>query len=211
MDSSFRIQSVGATPRFLNILSTHGFTLIEILMGLLISVIVLAALYFFFVSGAKQAVSGSGKLKSFHRLRIVMETLKDDIREGVSITKPEINKGSSSILEFQKFISTLEDGIGPRTRKVTYTFDEKERRLRGFYGEDMELINTQLFDKVEFDYYSVGNKVFIRMHFLVRRNEQDSKNLISIYQTVGLRHYNTALAQKYWYTLPETRPKGEFQ
>ena len=188
-----------------------GFTLVEILIGLLISVIVISALYFVFISGVRQSVSGADKLKGFHRLRIVVETLKDDIREGVEVKLPELNKGFSSSLEFNKFVSALKDGVEPRTRKVTYVFDPKEKRLTGLYGDDTELINTQLFEKVEFQQYSVGNKIFIRLHFVVRRNEDDPKNLISIYQSVGLRHYNSRLAQKYWYVLPEFRPQGEFE
>ena len=196
---------------FLTSRTNKAFTLVEILIGLLISVIVLSALYFVFISGVKQSVSGSDKLKGFHRLRIVVETLKDDIREGVEVISPELNGGPSYTLEFNKFVSALKEGVEPRTRKVTYAFDPKEKRLTGRYGEDIELINTQLFDKVEFEQYSVGGKIFVRLHLEVRRNQHDPKNLISVYQSIGLRHYNSRLAQKYWYVLPELRPQGEFE
>ena len=99
-----------------------GFALVEILVGTLITVITMAALYFFFVSGARQANSGTAKLQAFHRLRIVMETLKDDIREAVEFEQPQLNGGPSNKLEFQKFITSLEnvgnvEGVGPRTEK----------------------------------------------------------------------------------------------
>tara|TARA_Y100000589_G_C27146353_1_gene627007 strand:- start:23 stop:724 length:702 start_codon:yes stop_codon:yes gene_type:complete len=197
-----------------SLLSCFGFSLVEILVGTLITVIVLSALYFFFVTGARQANSGSAKLKSFHRLRIVMETLKDDIREAVEFDKPELNGGPSSVLEFQKFITSLEneggnEGVGPRTRKVSYSFDKKDKRLRGLYADDVELINTQLFENVEFERYSMGDRIFIRLHFLVKRDDKNTQNLVSIYQTVGPKHINTKRSQKFWYSLPETIPKRE--
>tara|TARA_Y100000589_G_scaffold276698_1_gene271322 strand:+ start:696 stop:1397 length:702 start_codon:yes stop_codon:yes gene_type:complete len=201
------------TSRDLSVFSS-GFALVEILVGTLITVILLAALYFLFISGARQANSGSEKLQSFHRLRIVMETLKDDIREAVEFDKPELNTSGSNVLEFYKFITTLEkenetEGVSPRTRKVSYIFDKKDKRLRGLYADDVELINTQLFEDVEFERYSMGGRIFIRLHFKVRSNDKNTQNLVSIYQTVGARHLNTKLAQKFWYSFPETLPKRE--
>ena len=197
-------------------LRCRGFALVEILIGTLITVIVMASLYFLFISGSRQANSGTAKLKSFHRLRIVMETLKDDIREAVEFDQPELNKGPSSNLEFHKFISSLENvgnnqGVGPRTRKVSYSFIKEEKRLKGVYADEVEFINTQLFENVEFERYSMGDRIFVRLHFRVKRDNKNPNNLISIYQTVGARHVNTRRTQKYWFNLPETLPKREIE
>ncbi len=193
-----------------------GFALVEILVGTLITVITMAALYFFFVSGARQANSGTDKLQAFHRLRIVMETLKDDIREAVEFEQPQLNGGPSNKLEFQKFITSLEnvgkaEGVGPRTRKVTYAFDNQEKRLTGVYADEVELINTQLFENVEFERYSMGDRIFVRLNFTVKRDAKNSKNLVSIYQTVGARHVNSRRTQKFWFSFPETIPKREIE
>ena len=193
-----------------------GFALVEILVGTLITVIVMAALYFLFVSGSRQANSGTNKLKAFHRLRIVMETLKDDIREAVEFNQPELNMGPSHQLEFQKFVTALDnvgnnEGVGPRTRKVTYAFDQKNKRLTGVYADEVELINTQLFENVEFERYSMGDRIFIRLNFTVRRDDRNSDKLTSVYQTVGARHLNSRRSQKYWFHLPEILPKREVE
>jgi len=194
----------------------RGFALVEILMGALITVIVMAVLYFFFLSGARQANSGTTKLKAFHRLRIVMETLKDDLREAAEIDQPKLNEGPSNKLEFQKFITSLEnvgtnEGVGPITRKVSYFFNTEEKRLTGVYADELELINTQLFEDVKFERYSMGDRIFVRLHFTVKRDDKNPKNLVSIYQTVGAKHLNSRRSQKFWYSLPETLPKREFE
>ena len=193
-----------------------GFALVEILIASLITVMVMAVLYFLFISSTRQANSGTAKLKSFHRLRIVMETLKDDIREAVEFEQPELNKGPSNNLEFHKFITSLQnvgnnEGVGPKTRKVQYSFNNEDKRLTGVYADDIELINTQLFENVEFERYSMGDRIFVRLKFTVKRDDKNPKNLVSIYQSVGARHINTRRSQKFWYSFPETVPKREFE
>ena len=140
----------------------------------------MSSLYFLFISGSRQANSGTAKLKSFHRLRIVMETLKDDIREAVEFDQPELNKGPSNNLEFHKLISSLanvgnNEGVGPRTRKVSYSFIKEEKTTKGIYADEVELINTQLFENVEFERYSMGDRIFIRLHFRVKRDEKSKQ------------------------------------
>ena len=128
-----------------------GFTLIEILIASLIGVIVLAGLYFFFSSGARQATSGGAKLKAFHRLRMVTEILKDDLREATSFLEPEASEEYSNVLKFKKYAVSMEqvgnapEPTTPRTMEVTYEFDSKEKRLTSVYKNRGSYINTQLF------------------------------------------------------------------
>ena len=94
---------------------------------------------------------------------------------------------------------------------MSYSFIKEEKRLKGVYADEVELINTQLFEKVEFERYSMGDRIFVRLHFRVKRDDKNPNNLISIYQTVGARHVNTRRTQKYWFSLPETLPKREIE
>ena len=55
---------------------------------------------------------------------------------------------------------------------MTYAFDNQEKRLTGVYADEVELINTQLFENVEFERYSMGDRIFVRLNFTVKRDEK---------------------------------------
>jgi len=191
-----------------------AFTLIEILIAALIGVIVLAGLYFFFSSSARQATSGGAKLKAFHRLRMVTEILKDDFREATAIIEPKVGDDYSSVLKFRKYALSMEQ-IGnapepttPRTFEVSYEFNPKEKRLTSHYKNRGGYINTQLFESVGFRQIILGGQPFLRVKFQVRRDE-NREGLITVYHTVGARRLSSYLTDPYWHSKVETQEREE--
>ena len=188
----------------------RAFTLVEILIGILLAVIVISVIYFVFIGGARQATSGTGKLKSFHRLRIVTEILKDDLREANKILEPTAGEHYSDTLKFTKYVSFQGDkeATNPPVREVTYTFNEKETRLTSEYGAKGELVNTTLFTYVGFRQVKIDGRSFVRVKFQVPR-DKDGNSEVTIYHTIAPRHIQTAFSQKFWHGFTETRAEVE--
>jgi len=176
--------------------------------------VVLSALYFLYISGIRSTEAGAGKTRAYHRLRIVTEIIKDDIREAAALPD-SINGSYTQELRFEKFISgpLMDAGsteVTPLTRKVTYKFDEAEKRLTGTYGERGRLVDTQLFESVGFRMIVLGVKPFVRLKFRVLKDpSRPEKGQVSFYYTVGSRSIHSRLSQPFWNSLEETRPRPE--
>jgi len=191
-----------------------GFSLIEILIGSLLLIVVLSVVYFVFVSGARQATEGTGKLQAFHRLRIVMEIIKDDLREAVEIEN-SVSDSFENELTYKKFRSSpiLDVGsreIAPVIREVRYRFDPAEKRLTGTYGAGIELVNTTMFEEVGFRKFYLAGRPFVRMKFRVKRDDpREDGATITLFQTIGPRYLTSRASQKFWHRMPEAQPQDE--
>lgn len=186
----------------------RAYTLAEVVIAISLMVVMMGGMYFFFVSGMRQAGSGSKKLASFHRLRIVTEILKDSLREAVDLPS---NGDYSDTLEFSKFYNVDgEDGkeATPKTRAVKYSFDEKTHMLLGMYGT-YKVINTDLFHKVEFKKYKLLGKSFVRMKFKVSKDKANPDDAITVMHSIGSRYLNTFYAKQSWFPIQETLPEEE--
>lgn len=187
----------------------------EILVGSLLFLMVMSVVYFLFISGARQADGGSEKLQSFQRMRLVMEILKDDLREAVEIMTPDGKEGFTQELVYRKFLASPmldEDSkeITPKSREVRYNFDPKERRLVGTYGNGIELINTTIFQDVGFHKYFLEGREFVRLKFSLKRDgpEGDSP-LVTIYQTIAPRYLVSTASRRFWRRLPNANVEDE--
>ncbi|MCO4784165.1 MAG: hypothetical protein KC646_17705 [Candidatus Cloacimonetes bacterium] len=201
--------SISRRDKFSNNLSnSQAYTLAEVVIAISLMIVMMGGMYFFFVSGMRQAGSGSKKLASFHRLRIVTEILKDSLRESVDL--PSDGDYGDSI-EFSKFyVVDGEEGkeVTPKTRKVKYTFDESTHKLLGMYGT-YEVINTDIFQKVEFKKYKLLGKSFVRMKFKVSKDKGNPEDAITILHSIGSRYLNTFYAKQSWFPIKETLPEEE--
>ena len=118
-------------------------------------------------------------------------------------------------MSFRKFLSSpiLDEGsldTSPITRKVTYKFDPKERRLIGTYGAGAELVNTTMFDEVSFRKYYLADRPFMRMRFRVKRDDPDEKgDTVTLYHTVGPRFLTSRVSQKFWHRMSPAEPRQE--
>jgi hypothetical protein len=190
-----------------------AFSLVEILIGSLLTLVVFSLVYFLFVSGARQATGGTGKLQSFHRLRIVSEIIKDDLREAVELLDP-VSETYKNSMSFRKFLSSpiLDEGsldTSPLTRKVTYEFNPKEKRLIGTYG-GRELVNTTMFEEVAFRKFYLADRPFMRLRFRVSRDEPGAeRGTVTLYHTIGPRYLASRVSQKFWHRMSPTEPRGE--
>ncbi|MCJ8346886.1 prepilin-type N-terminal cleavage/methylation domain-containing protein [bacterium] len=188
--------------------SNQGYTLVEVIIAISLMVVMMGGMYFFFVSGMRQAGSGSKKLASFHRLRVVTEILKDSLRESVDLPP---NSEYTDSLEFTKFSKVSGDGdkeVTPQTRKVKYTFDNESHKLVGTYGP-YQVINTDLFNKVEFKKYRLLGKSFVRMKFNISKDKSDPSKTITVLHSIGSRYLNTYYAKQSWFPIQETLPEEE--
>jgi prepilin-type N-terminal cleavage/methylation domain-containing protein len=198
----------GRAQLFSHFQMKRAFTMIEVLIAMAIGVMVLSAVYLFFSSSSQQTSTGTKKLEIYHRLRMVTEVLKDDLREAYEF------KNKSGIweptLEFVKFGGlTGEAGreVTPKLKQVRYKFDPDEKRLTGTYGSQGNLFDTQLFEEVAFQLYYIMGRPFVRMKFVLTNMDEKNpeRGKVVIYHTVGSRHLNSYVSQKYWYSLSETR------
>jgi hypothetical protein len=179
-------------------------TLVEIAISLVIAVMVLSALYMLFGSGSRQAQSGTAKLEVHHRLRMVTEVLKDDLREAEQIfMQPGVY---ADVLKYRKFGGLVDSGgleVKPRLTDVRYEFDPTEKRLKGIYGNGGELVNTQLFESAQFMMAHFQGRPFVRMKFEI--SDEEDRGKVMVYQTVGSRHINRFIGQRFWHSLKATR------
>jgi type II secretory pathway pseudopilin PulG len=194
--------------------SRKAFTLVETLVAVLIMMVALSALYFLYISGIRRTETGAGKLRAYHRLRMVTEIIKDDIREA-AVLPDTVDESYLQELIFEKFVASPlmdEDStqVTPLTRKVVYRFDEAEKRLTGSYGGMGSLVDTQLLESVGFRMMILGGKPFLRMKFEVLKDpSRPDKGKLSLYHTVGSRFVHSRLSQPFWHSLQETRPIPE--
>jgi hypothetical protein len=177
---------------------------VVVAMGLM--VLLLTGLYMFFASGSRQTASGEEMLEKFHRLRVVTEVMKDDVREAEEILTPAGDYGNS--LTFIKFGGLMElDGqkVTPRLKKVHYEFFPDEKKFVSTYGDKEELFNTPLFEDVKFKVYFFMGRAFVRMKLTIINDKHPDALPTVIYHSVGSRHLSSYISQKYWYSLPETK------
>lgn len=181
-----------------------AFSLLEIIIAMIIAVLVLGVLYMIFGSGSKQATVGTAKLETHHRLRMVTEVLKDDLREAERIlTQTGVYSDSLEYIKFGGLVDYNGLEVQPRLTKVKYSFDESEKRLLGVYGKDGELVNTQLFESASFLVAYFHGRPFVRMRFEIS-NEED-KGRVTIYQTVSSRHLSGYIGQRFWFPVSGTQ------
>lgn len=191
----------------MSIRDKKGYTLVEIIIAVSLMVVMMGGMYFFFVSGMRQAGSGSEKLASFQRLQIVTEILKDSLRESVEL--PKSSDSYSDSLKFTKFLNVAgEKGVTPKTRDVEYSFNNEEHKLIGKYGS-YEVINTDLFNNVQFKSYKLLGKSFVRLKFNISKGKKNPSKTITVLHSVGSRYLNTFYAKQSWFPNKEILPEEE--
>ncbi len=113
-----------------------GFTLIEIMVVLVISVILLFALYNLFLSSFRGVLAGKSKLGNLQDAAITLEYIKQDVKGGyfkkTNISGKEIDgetlfKGGDGFLEFSNI--GYEASGEEKLYKITYTFDKQTESL----------------------------------------------------------------------------------
>ncbi len=191
-------------------LHRSGFTLVEGLISTGLVLLLISGIWFMWISGSRNSGSGQAMQEKFHRLRIVTEVLKDDLREGVTILTPAGHGDSSPVLKFQKYAGITDDEPQPKLKDVEYIFDPKTHELVGSYGTAKEVVvRTNLFEDVSFQRMEAMGRVFIRMTFTILPDDDPNKRPLKIVHTVCPRRLGTLAAKSGWYSLKETRPVPE--
>ncbi len=174
--------------------------------------VILSGVWYLFGSSSRQSASGAEMQEKFHRLRIVTEILKDDLREGQEIKVPELGKRGNR-LEFFKFGSMISEDsseVVPQLKIVEYHFDPNEGILIGTYGKDkFPLMNTELFENVEFEHLDLMGRSFIRMYFTLKKDSQDDARELVMIHTVSPRAISSQASKPGWYALKPSLPVQE--
>ncbi|MBW7876732.1 MAG: hypothetical protein H3C47_12170 [Candidatus Cloacimonetes bacterium] len=190
----------------------RGFTLLEGVLAMSLMLVILSGVWYLFGSSSRQSASGAEMQEKFHRLRIVTEILKDDLREGQEIVLPQPGQKGNR-LEFYKFGSLVSEDsseVVAQLKIVEYEFDPNTGILLGTYGKDqVPLMNTELFENVEFEHMELMGRSFIRMYFTLKKDSQeDAKELVMIH-TVSPRALSSRASKPGWYALKQSLPVKE--
>jgi prepilin-type N-terminal cleavage/methylation domain-containing protein len=96
----------------------RGFSLVEVILAMTLSLVVTSALFFAFINSQNVAEHGIRTLDYIRNATILLEQFKQDIRASVHKTGAVLAKGPTA---------KLERHLGGKVAKVEYTFDAQNR------------------------------------------------------------------------------------